>query len=396
MSRQKKQQLAVRKDGRYKATYKGIQFMGKSPDEALQKRQDYIDAERRGELLNRDGLTVFSYAYEWLPVHKASVAKNTYNSYAGYIDKLVDKVGTMPMKDVTPSDIKAVYNVYLGQSDSQIRKARMLYIDLWDCAVDDGIVKSNPCRSKAATPHKGTSGSHRALSEFEDGLIYLTPADLRLAALTMRYAGLRRGEVMALNIDRDVDFDNNMINVSQAIHFEGNKGIVGDPKTDAGTRSVPLLNVLKNELQGHHGPICAPKISGSLTESAWTSMWNHYIMQLEAHINGCPQRRWFHQTKEWKSEHPDLWEKYIKMKKRNPEAAEEFRMKDWKKVTFRPHDLRHSYATMLRDAGVDLKLAIEWMGHADEKMLLRIYDHPSSNRFQSAVNTLNITVKGAK
>ena len=52
--RQKKQQLTERKDGRYKATYHGIQFMGRSSDEALKKRQEYIDAEKRGELLNRD------------------------------------------------------------------------------------------------------------------------------------------------------------------------------------------------------------------------------------------------------------------------------------------------------------------------------------------------------
>lgn len=40
---------------------------------------------------------------------------------------------------------------------------------------------------------------------------------------------------------------------------------------------------------------------------------------------------------------------------------------------------------MLRDAGVDLKLAMRWMGHADEKMILRVYDHVSEFRTQQAM-----------
>ena len=62
---------------------------------------------------------------------------------------------------------------------------------------------------------------------------------------------------------------------------------------------------------------------------------------------------------------------------------------DWRPWTVRPHDLRHSFCVMLRDAGVDLKLAIRWMGHADEKMILRIYDHVSAMRIESAVRSMN-------
>ena len=395
MARPKRQHLKQRKDGRYKAVEDGIPFMGWTEEEALQKRQDYHDAKVRGELLNRDGITVFTYALEWLPVHKASVAKNTYNAYANYIDKLTGKIGTLPMKSVTPTDIKSVYNEYLGQSESTIRKARMLYVDMWDCAIEDGIVKSNPCRSKGSQPHEGTSGSHRALSQEEDDLILNCPADLRLAVLLMRYAGLRRGEVMAFDIDKNVDFKQGIIIIKEAIHFEGNRGVLSDPKTDAGKRSIPLLDLLKNELKGHHGPVCPLKKTDIMTTSAWRSLWDHYIMQLELYANSFTQKRWYHRTKEWKSEHPDLWAKYEALKKKNPEQAEEFRLSGWNEVSIRPHDLRHSYATMLRDAGVDLKLAILWMGHADEKMLLRIYDHPPKDRVKRTVKSLNSFVKGA-
>ncbi len=388
MPREKQQHLKQRKDGRYCAVYKGKQFMSYDEKEALAMRKAYKDAVEGGDYVE-EPTTVFEYAYDWLPVHKASVATNTYNAYKNYLNKLVSKVGAMPMKDVMPSDIKDVYNLFLGQSASTIRKARMLYVDMWDCAIEDRVVKFNPCRSKGARPHDGTEGTHRALTKEEDRLILECPADLRLAVLLMRYAGLRRGEVMAFNIDDNVDFERDIVSVKTAIHFEGNKGIESDPKTDAGKREIPLLKILEKELKDKHGMICPMKQITAMTSSSWRSMWNHYKMQLEAYINGCPQRRWFHKTKEWIREHPAEWKEYQRRYRKDPNDAEAYRMREWKKVTIRPHDLRHSYCTMLRDAGVDIKLAILWMGHADEKMILRIYDHPPEDRVQRTVKNLN-------
>jgi integrase len=56
-------------------------------------------------------------------------------------------------------------------------------------------------------------------------------------------------------------------------------------------------------------------------------------------------------------------------------------------ISIRPHDLRHTYcARFLRDAGVDMKQAMLWMGHADEKMILRIYDHVGEKRTRDSID----------
>ena len=389
MAREKKQHLKQRKDGRFRAVYGGKQFMGNTEEEALALRDAYKAAQKLGQELEENGTTVFAYASSWLPVHKAAVGKGTYNSYVNYLNTLVRQIGKKPMKDVTPSDIKAVYSAYLGKSDSAIRKARMLYVALWDCAIEDGICKSNPCRSKGAQPHKGTSGSHRALSQEEDDIILTHPAKLRMAALLMRYAGLRRGEAMAFDIDKNVDFSRNIIIIKEAVHFEGNKGIMSDPKTAAGVREIPLLDILRDELAGKHGPVCPMKRKKVVTSSGWRAMWDHYIMEIEGQLNGCAQKRWFHLKKDWIADHPEEYQKYLRLKAKNPKAAEIYRLRDWKSFNVRPHDLRHGYCTMLRDAGVDVKIAVKWMGHADEKMILRIYDHPGEKRERDAVENLN-------
>ena len=64
-----------------------------------------------------------------------------------------------------------------------------------------------------------------------------------------------------------------------------------------------------------------------------------------------------------------------------------------KPVTIRTHDLRHSFATMLYDAGIDVKSSMLWMGHANETMTMRIYTHLSNQRRIEAENALRMAEK---
>ncbi|MBR5344835.1 MAG: tyrosine-type recombinase/integrase [Clostridia bacterium] len=57
-------------------------------------------------------------------------------------------------------------------------------------------------------------------------------------------------------------------------------------------------------------------------------------------------------------------------------------MPPWREFTVVPYDLRHSFATWCRDNGVELHTCVEWMGHTDAQMILKIYDEVSSTRSQ--------------
>ena len=170
---------------------------------------------------------------------------------------------------------------------------------------------------------------------------------MQLPALVMLYCGLRRGEVLALTAD---DIHGDELTVSKAVTFSGNKPVTGSTKTAAGNRRVPVPSILRPFLADLSGPVAKGATGRPMTEQAYQRGWESYQHALSAAAG-----------------HP---------------------------VSIRAHDLRHSYCTMLRDAGVDMHQAIIWMGHADEKMILRIYDHPGHARETEAKNRLNSLIQG--
>ena len=52
----------------------------------------------------------------------------------------------------------------------------------------------------------------------------------------------------------------------------------------------------------------------------------------------------------------------------------------WHDFSFTCHDLRHTYATALYDAGVPVKAAQYFLGHADVRVTLDLYTHLSKER----------------
>ncbi len=56
---------------------------------------------------------------------------------------------------------------------------------------------------------------------------------------------------------------------------------------------------------------------------------------------------------------------------------------------FTPHQLRHTFCTMLYNAGVDVVTARDQLGHADIKTTLSIYTHLSEPHARNEMQKLN-------
>ena len=393
--------LVARADGRFRCKYKGKCFYGKTQAEAYANREHYIDLLKQGLKAEAEGITVREYSGKWLPTHKAGVARRTYNAYANHLDAMNSVIGDKAIITVVPSDIMQVYGLYLSKSESSVHKLKNTMTAMFESAYRDGYIRVNPCTE--VEPFKAESGSHRAITDEENELILDTPHPFRLAVLTMRYAGLRRGEVLALQMS-DIDFTEKIIHVTKAFRYDGNQPMEVLPKTEAGYRDVPLFSRLEAELKGHKGYIAGKKMS----MSAFDSAWNSYVTAIETTMNGC-HKRWYGRRKSDKEKDPAkyaLVESLIaeaekarafgKMDKAKAKMAEAeaVRLEGWKSFTVRPHDLRHSFVTMLCDANVEIDLAMKWVGHSDERMIRRIYDHVSEYRKQKATTDVEALLSG--
>jgi integrase len=159
-------------------------------------------------------------------------------------------------------------------------------------------------------------------------------AELLLAALPARdrsiwatalYAGLRRGELMALRWD-DVDLANGVIRVERAYDEKARLEIA--PKSRAGRRTVPIVGALRDILVEHKAN--HPHAEGLVFGDAPFQPSN-------------------------------LW--------RRAQRA-------WSRAGLQPiglHEARHTFASVLIAAGVNAKAITTYMGHASIQTTYDLY-----------------------
>ena len=368
MPRGKKVRPTKRRDGRYVCRYKNQYFYSDDPDDCLAQRERFKELERKGQVMV---YFVREYALQWLDRYSPNISPSTRNGLKTHVQRLVDAIGDLPVSQVKPSDIKAIYSeAYAGMSNSYIKGAKQVYCSVFDSAVADGMISVNPARDRTAKPHKGTVGGHRSITQQEREWILTHCTDHRAfpVVMAMLYAGLRPQEAKALNIDTDVDFIRETVTVRQTAHIDRENGqkyaFTDEGKTERANRQIPLLPPLKQALTGKQGYLVTSAHGKPVTRTTWRVLWNSYVNQMETAINGT-DRRWYGRTKEHRAV---------------LEAGG--RLPQWVSFTVTPYDLRHSFATMCRDMTppIELHTVIAWMGHADARMILSVYDAVTSDR----------------
>lgn len=406
MPREKRRKLKRRKDGRFRLKYDGQEFYSSpwAPDEreCYEQKAEYQRQKLMGLSLSGGNTLFGAYARQWLPLHKKGVKRTTYGQYASLLETVLRPVRTVPLSQLTPDDITGMYNALDGKSKSYIQKAKLLVRDILDSAVAQHMIRDNPARDKTVDCPKGTAGTHRAITARERELIHQVQHSFRPMVMAMLYAGVRPEEARGIHVQRDVDFQRKIIHIREAVAFDGNKIDLGSGKNDFAGREVILLPVLEKELlplKGYIGQCKLPAAQrgkeagedpeddpGIMTQSAYDRAWESYKVHFERALNDFPPgERWWGRTKEHKAQAKQAEELRAQGK---PKEARALSLPPWEKTDLRPYDFRHSFCTMCRDAGIDIKVCIKWMGHADEKMILRIYDHVTDYREQLSAETL--------
>ena len=336
----KSSRYTVRKDGRLQTvvTKNGIRrtFYARSDREMLQKLTDYQETVE-------DGPYFRDVAEEWWDKHEPTLSPNSLRNYTPAFRRALEEFGDARIRSITPGDIDAYLHLFaqthaskttatqLGIINQIMRYARLrLYID----SVPTDIIQVP--RGLKKTPRLLPTDR-----DVESVRLNTSYPIMGLFAFLLLYSGLRRGEALALQY-KDIDRINKKIYVEKSLCSYRNEPIIKTPKTEAGRREVPLVNALLDVLpQGKPSDYLFLRDGHLITDADFDTLWGWY----------------------------------------RKESG----------ITASPHQLRHWFATLLYDAGIDKFEAARYMGHTTAQMT-EIYTHITKNRSASSLDRLNATI----
>lgn len=343
---------------KYKTVYGNTQ---KEADEAaLQVKL----ALRKGIDVTAERDTFGDWAKRWIKYKEADISFSQFRSYEGYIKRLENLHG-LRISDIKTYDIQeivdalATENPHTGKPTSKktLGDIKLTASQIFRLAITNRVLDYNPADA-VVIPKSAPQEHRRALTEEEQDWILNTPHRMQLGAMIMMYAGLRRGELLALTWS-DIDLEGRSITINKAVEYRnGVPNVKTSTKTDAGMRVVSIPEVLVSYLaeQPKASLLVFPSPTGRLMpDCSWRRMWDDYLREIN--------------------------KKYGRPSVADPDVITIPR--------FTAHWLRHTYATMLYMAGVDVLTAKELLGHSDIKTTLGIYTHLDAKFKTRSVDKLN-------
>ncbi|WNM25650.1 tyrosine-type recombinase/integrase [Demequina capsici] len=318
-----------RPDGKWRARYRDS--AGKEHSRHFDRKtdaQDWIDevttAVRTGTYVDPKTAktTVGDWCDTWIEGYRTR-RPSTVRQAEVHIAHIRAAFGPQRLADVKPSQVKA-WCAKLGAdgyADSTVYAIHARLSQIMSDAVHDGVIARNPC-SRRTSPRSGKQRPYVATTAQVWALHDAMPEHLRPAVLLGAFAGLRIAEACGLRIS-DVDFMRGI--VSPAVQYPA------DPlKSEMSRTPVPIPHELALELSKY-----------------------------------AAGERWMLEDMLGVQVGPWQVERAVRAA-RGPAGLPE---------GFRFHDLRHYFASLLIQAGCDVKIVQTRLRHASATTTLNTYAH---------------------
>jgi integrase len=304
-----------------------------------------------GDWLNPDAgrVSFKDYAEAWVS-ERPGLRVKTIERYEGVVRlHLVPTLGALGVGDIKEPHVrkwrkKLVDN---GVGEATLAKSYRLLKAIMNTAVADGLIKRNPCQIKGGGSENAPERPVLSIGQVYTLAEVIEPRFRALVLLTT-FANLRWGEAVALR-RRDLDLDARTVRVERTlIEVAGKPLHFGPPKTEAGTRTLPIPSVILADLrlhldrfaeQGDAGLVFVGERGAMLRRSGFRRIWRRALE--EAGLTGI-----------------------------------------------RFHDLRHTGSTLAAIAGATLPELKERMGHVSDRAAM-IYLHATAQRHQEIADTLS-------
>jgi integrase len=277
-------------------------------------------------------ITFGDYAEAWLEA-RADLKPKTRHQYQSLMRKhIMPTWRTVPLGKITFESLThwVARLSLLGLGPSGIRQSVFVVSAALDHAVRSGRIRSNPAHGLGLPRPKRRDYVYLTHGQA------LTLADeagrSRLLILLLAYTGLRWGEATALRVC-DIDFARRRIDVRRAFSDVGGRVVLGTPKSHQ-SRTVPIPRFVAAEL--------AAAVDGKHADELVFTMPGGSVMRLSN------------------------WRQATFVSARGRAGLSD---------RFRIHDLRHTAASLMIQAGYPPKMLQEILGHASITTTLDLYGH---------------------
>ncbi|MBT3165692.1 site-specific integrase [Streptomyces sp. Vc74B-19] len=365
MAGKRRQFGRVRKlpSGRYQARYRGPDGVDRPAPHTFRTKRDADDwlADRQSELRQGDwrdpdaGKVPFgAYAGAW--VRERPLAPRTAELYASLLRlHLVPTFGAMAVADITPAAVRTWRRARLdaGIGPSTVAKAYALLRTIMGTAVEDDLIRRNPCQIRnggnVVTPERPTASIPEVFAIAEK----IQPRYKALVLLA-GFCGLRWGELIALHRS-DVDLEHGMIRVRGAVsELTNGQRVYKAPKSAAGKRLVAVP------------PSILPFVKSHMTVYAEGGAGGRVFVGAK---KATPRRNHFNR----------LWHKAC------ADAGVE---------GLRFHDLRHTGNTLASRTNASTKELMARLGHSTARAAL-IYQHADFDREREIAGAVDGMIRKA-
>ena len=314
--------------------------------------------------------------YELWKQMKRGLKNNTFEGYI-YMYEMYTKedIGKKRVGDLKKSDIKRFYNRLhdeRGLKPATIDSVHTVLHQVLDMAVDDDYIRNNPSDrvlKELMQAHANETEKRRGLTVAEQELFldymknHETYAHWYPLFAVMIGTGLHVGELTGLRWC-DIDLEEGIIDVNHTLVYynhrngeykKGNYFGVNTPKTKAGRRQVPMLDFVKEAFlmeqanQQETGVKCNVTIDG-YTDFIFVNRFGE--AQHQGTINKAIRRI---------------------VRDCNDAQFEESEAPEVLLPHFSCHNLRHTFTTRMVEAGVNVKVIQDTLGHRDISTTMNIY-----------------------
>ena len=335
-----------------------------------EKLHQSIECYQDVELTEDSRMTLGEWLDRWLAEYKdGTIRPGTLEGYRNYIENYIKpQLGGKQVSLITTQDVQRMYRRLKSGgrvredaegskllSDSTVRHIHTMLHGAIKAAVQAHIIPKNPTEN--ATVPKSNYKPMQVLNEQElDTFLQAVQNDdvWRDFFYTELMTGLRRGEICAL-MWRDFDAKAGTLGISRTLHSKG-QGIyaLGDTKTSQGNRTIIL-----------------PESVAALLRARKKNSISQWIF---------PQP-----TSPELPMNPGT--AYRRLKTLLEEAG---------LPSIRFHDLRHTFATLALQNGMDVKTLSAMLGHVSAATTLDIYTHSTSDMQHAAARKIDCGIGKAE